>query len=110
MDSELDAFEQALHNPKASTSLNEWLDKRLDEKLGALDAKWEDRFQKLDNKWEQRFQTLEAKLDAKFELVEFLKEQNKSQDERLTKLQAQLDAKNEEIIALLRGIGASKPL
>lgn len=97
MDSELDAFEQALHNPKASTSLNEWLDKRLDEKLGALDAKWE-----------QRFQTLEAKLDAKFELVGLLKEQNKSQDGRLTKLQAQLDAKNEEIIALLRG--ASKPL
>jgi uncharacterized coiled-coil protein SlyX len=115
MEYELSVFEQALQNPRASVILNDWLDKRLDEKLGVLDAKWEQRFkesdakweqrfEKLDSKWEQRFEKLESKLDSKFELVEHLKEQNKSQAERLAKLQDHLDAKNEELIAILRKI------
>ena len=120
-------FEQALQNPRTSVILNDWLDKRLDERLGGLDAKWEQRFkdldakwelrfekldakwelrfEKMDAKWELRFRDLEAKLDSKLDIVELLKEQNRSQTERLTKLQAQFDAKNEEIISLLRKNG-----
>ena len=126
-DDELNLLEQALHNSRTSPILNDWLDKKLGEKLGELDtkwehrfkemddkwelrfekldAKWELRFEKMDAKWELRFRDLEAKLDSKLDIVELLKEQNRSQTERLTKLQAQFDAKNEEIISLLRKNG-----
>jgi uncharacterized coiled-coil protein SlyX len=117
MDGELNAFAQVLRNPSASTAMNEWLDKRLDEKLKVFDAKWEDRFAQMDAKWESRFaqmdakwesrfDKLEAKLDSKLDIVEFLKEQNRQQRERLDKIQEQLEGKNEEIVALLRGLAA----
>jgi hypothetical protein len=109
---DLIVFEQALQNPGTSVILNDWLDKKLDEKLGLWDAKWEQRFKELDAKWEQRFKESDAKweqrfkeLEAKLDITELLKEQNRSQAERLTKLQEQFDAKNEEIISILRKIG-----
>jgi hypothetical protein len=127
---ELIVLEQALQNPRTSVILNDWLDKKLDEKLGVLDAKWEQRFkeldakwelrfkemdakwelrfEKLDSKWELRFKELEDKLDKRLNIVEMLKEQNRSQEEKLTKLQNQFDAKNDEIIALLRQIGLDR--
>ena len=119
-DDDLVVFEQALQNPRASVVLNDWLDKKLDDKLSMLDAKWEQRFKESDAKWEQRFKELDAKweqrfkeldakwelrfekLDEKLDLVALLKEQNQSQAERLTKLQELCDAKNEEIISILR--------
>ena len=113
MDYELDAFEQALKNPSASAALNEWLDASIDKKLAALDAKWEERFVRLDAKWEERFgrleakweerfARLEAKLDDKTDDVRFLKAQNAAQAEQLLALQSQINAKNDQIIALLR--------
>jgi predicted RNase H-like nuclease (RuvC/YqgF family) len=97
MEGELVLFEQALRDPKANATLNEWLDKRLDDKLGAFDAKWEERFEKLDAKWEARFQQMETKLNSNSEFVEYLKAQNKSLEERL-------DAQTKEIMALLRDL------
>ena len=112
MDYELDAFEQALKNPSASAALNEWLDASIDKKLAALDAKWEERFARLEAKWEERFvrleakweerfARLEAKLDDKTDDVKFLKAQNAAQAEQLGTLQSQINAKNDQIIALL---------
>ena len=102
MDYELDAFEQALKNPSASAALNEWLDASIDKKLAALDAKWEERFARLEAKWEERFARLEAKLDDKTDDVKFLKAQNAAQAEQILALQSQINAKNDQIIALLR--------
>ena len=119
------AFAQALQTPKTYSALNEWMDKRLDvklntkwderfekmnakweEKIEKMDAKWEERFEKMDAKWHALFDQMNLKLDSKLELVEFLKVQNKSQTELLIKLQGQLDAKNEEIISILKGKAA----
>jgi hypothetical protein len=85
------------------------LDAKWEQRFKESDAKWEQRFNELDAKWEQRFKESDAKwelrfekLDEKLDLVALLKEQNQSQAERLTKLQELCDAKNEEIISILR--------
>ena len=77
-------------------------DAKWEQHLKESDAKWEQRFKESDAKWERRFEKLEAKLDSNLDLVAHLKEQNRSQAERLTKLQELCDAKNEELISVLR--------
>lgn len=95
----LEIFEQALQNPKTCAPLNEWLDKRLDEKLGALDAKWNDRFEKMDAKWEDRLQKLDAKWEDRFQKMEA------KFNDRLDKMEAKWESKLNEhlnIVQLLK--------
>ena len=99
-DDEQIVLEQALQNPRTGALLNGWIDKKLDEKLGVLQANWELRIGELE--------ILKTKLDGKNDAIELLKEQNQLQASRLTKLQDQFDAKNDEIIALLRQIGLDR--
>ena len=80
-------IEEALKYPRSNVVLNKWLDAKL--------AAW-------DAKWEARLHILQEKVNGDKKLEEYLMAQNQQLIAQNEKLLEQLNAKNEQLIELLR--------
>jgi len=84
-------FQQALNNPRTSTTLNEWMDTRLGTQL---QTQLEPRFKEIEG----RFNEISKETDARF------KEMSKEMDARFKEMETKLNSERQYVAFLERHI------